>query len=83
MAQMSIRQIDDDAFLRLKARAKANRTSVEALARDAIHEAAKLTSKEKLALVRQMQAWSESVKVPGIPQTLGVDLIREDRDHDH
>ena len=80
MAQMSIRQIDDDAFLRLKARAKAERTSAEALARDAIHKAAGLSVAEKLALVHKMQAATEKMKVPGADQTPGWVLIREDRD---
>ena len=80
MAQMSIRQIDDQAFLRLKARAKAERTSAEALARDAIHKAAGLSVDEKLALVKKMQAETEKMKVPGAKQTPGWVLIREDRD---
>jgi plasmid stability protein len=82
MAQMSIRQIDDDAYARLKARAKAERTTAEALAREAIHKAARLTVQEKLALVQEMQDWSRKAKVPGVKQTLGVVLIREARDHD-
>ena len=54
--------------------------SVESLAREAISEAARLTVEEKLALVRSMQEWSERAKVPGVRQTPGVELIREDRD---
>lgn len=53
--------------------------SVEALAREAINEAARLTVEEKLALVRTMHAWSEGAKIPGVRQTSGVELIREDR----
>jgi hypothetical protein len=30
-----------------------------------------------------MQAWSRNARVPGKGQSLGVDLIREARDHDH
>lgn len=82
MAQMSIRQIDDDAFLRLKARAKAERTSAEALARDAIHKAAQVMIDDKLEIVREMQEWSRKAMAPGIPQTSGLELIREARDHD-
>jgi plasmid stability protein len=82
MAQMSIRQIDDEAYARLKARARAERTTAEALARDAIHRAAQLTVDEKLALVREMQEWSRKSMVPGVPQTPGLELIREARDHD-
>jgi hypothetical protein len=38
---------------------------------------------KKLALVRRSQQWSREARVPGAPQSLGVDLIREDRDFDH
>ena len=80
MGQILIRQLDDATIARLKARARERKTSVEALAREAISDAAKLTVEEKMAMVRKLQAWSESAKVPGVRQTPGVELIREDRD---
>jgi len=80
---MLVRQLDDAAVERLKARARAGKTSVEALAREAIHKAAQLTVEEKLELVRKMQDAGERAKVPGAEQTPGWLLIREDRDHDH
>lgn len=83
MGQMVVRQLDDAAIQRLKIKARAAKTSVEAIARDAIHKAAELTVEDKLAIVRRMQEWSRAARVPGAPQTLGVDLIREDRDGDH
>jgi plasmid stability protein len=83
MGQLLVRQLDDAAIERLKVRARERKTSVEALAREAIHKAAELTVEEKLALVRRMQEWSRRVMVPGVPQTPGVDLIRESRDLDH
>ncbi len=83
MGQMLVRQLDDAALKRLRIRARERRISVEALAREAIHKAAELTVEEKLALVRGMQEWSKRAQVPGAPQTLGEDLIREDRDLDH
>ena len=83
MGQMVVRQLDDAKLARLRARAKAERTSVEALARDAIHQAAMPTAEEKLAIARKMQAWSRKAMVPGVKQTPGWELIREDRDHDH
>ena len=84
MAQILVRQLDDAAIERLKALARQRRTSVEALAREAIHKAAaELTVEEKLAVVRSMQEWGRRAQVPGAPQTPGVDLIREDRDLDH
>lgn len=83
MGQMLVRQLDDAALRRLKVRARERKVSVEALAREAIHKAAELTVEEKLALVRGMQEWSERARLQGAPQTLGEDLIREDRDLDH
>lgn len=80
MGQILIRQLDDAAIARLKARAKAQGTSVEALAREAIQRAAALTVKEKLDVARNMQAWSKSAMVQGASQTEGWKLIREDRD---
>ena len=84
MAQILVRQLDDDAITRLKQRARERNTSLEALAREAIHKAAANRSvEEKLALVRRMQAWSQAARIPGASQTLGVDIIRADRDHGH
>ncbi len=84
MGQMTIRRLDDAKLLRLKAKAKEQGTSVEALARDAIHrEAATLSVAEKLALVDRMQAIVERAKVPGVKQTPAEVLIRESRDFDH
>ena len=83
MAQLLIRQIDDEDMVRLKRRAQAEGTSVEAIGRRALKQAAELSVAEKLALVREMQATWRAARIPGAPQTLGVDLIREDRDFDH
>jgi antitoxin FitA len=80
MGQLLVRQLDDAMIARLKIRARERKTSVEALAREAIGKAAELTVEEKLAIVRRMQAITERAKVPGVSQTSGVDLIREDRD---
>lgn len=83
MGQLLVRQLDDVKLDRLKRRARELKVSTEALAREAIYKAAELTVEEKLAIVRRMQARSAAARVPGIAQTLGVDLIREDRDHGH
>lgn len=80
MAEMSIRKIDDAAYTRLKARARAERTTAEALARDAIHRAAGLTAQEKLALALEMRRKFKAAMVPGVEQTPGWQLIREMRD---
>lgn len=82
MGQLLIRQLDDADIDRLRVRAKARRTSVEALARDAIRNAARLTVAEKYELVRNMQAKFEALKDPAMPQTPGWILIREGRDSD-
>ena len=83
MGQLLIRQLDDDDIARLKARAKARSTSVEALAREAVKKAARMTGEEKRALVKTMLARGEAAKIPGVRQTPGWVLIREDRDRDH
>ena len=84
MAQMTVRRLDDAKLARLKTRAKEQRTSVEALVRDAIHQIAdNLTVAEKQAIVREMQAKFKAAMIPGAVQTPGWVLIREDRDRDH
>ena len=83
MGQLIVRQLDDAVIDRLKERAREQKTSVEALARQAITSAAALTVEEKLALARKMQAWGKAAQIPGAPQTPGWVLIREDRDHGH
>jgi len=83
MGQIIVRQLDDAKLERLKHRAHLQKTSVEALAREAIHKAAALTVEEKLAVVRKMQEAGERAKIPGAEQTPGWVLIREDRDHGH
>lgn len=80
MGQILVRQLDDAALARLKARAKAQGTSVEALAREAIQRAAALSVEEKLELVRQMRAETAALTNPDVEQTPGWILIREDRD---
>ena len=77
---MLIRQIDDAKLMRLKARARQQRTSAEALGREAIHKAAdELSVEEKQAMVREMQARFRSAVNPEVEQTPGIDLIREGR----
>ena len=83
MGQILIRQLDDAVIARLKDRARERKTSVEALARQAITKAAELSVEEKLAVVRKMQEWSSKAILSGVEQTPGWVLIREDRDHDH
>lgn len=76
--------LDDEDLARLKLYAADRETSSEAIAREAVRaRAAELTAEEKRALVAEMLARSDKLRIPGVPQTLGVDLIREDRDRDH
>ncbi|QMW24066.1 hypothetical protein [Sandaracinobacteroides saxicola] len=82
MGQILIRQIDDADLDRLRTRAKAQRTSVEALAREAIRREARLTATEKRALVSEMWAATDALKIEGVRQTPAWELIREGRDAD-
>lgn len=83
MGQLLVRQLDEVTIERLKARARERKTSVEALAREAIRQAAETTVEEKLAIVERMRAWGERAINRDVPQTPTLDLIREDRDYDH
>ena len=84
MAQMTVRQLNDADFARLKVHAAERQTSVEALAREALSRlAGELTRKEKMALVRRMQDTVRRATNWDVPQTPSLELIREDRDFDH
>ncbi len=83
MGQLLVRQLDDAVIARLKAKARERNTSVEALARAALTEAARLTTEEKIALVEKMRDWGRRARNPDVPQTPSLDLIREDRERDH
>lgn len=80
MAEILVREIDETDLDRLRVRARARNISVEALAREAIQQAAKLTVEEKQALVRANWAKTDAARIPGALQTPGWVLIREDRD---
>lgn len=82
MAQMTVRQIDEGRFEALRTRARLRGVSVEALAREAIHQAGLLSVEDKLALVDEMHAWSRQAMTAEVRQTPGWVLIREDRDSD-
>lgn len=82
MGQILVRQLDDATIAQFKARARERKTSIEALAREALTEAARLTVEEKLALIRKMQDWGRRAINPDVEQTPSLDLIREDRDRD-
>ena len=80
VGQLLIRNVDDSLIDTLKRRAAAAGRSMEAEARDALARGARLTGLEKQAIVRALLAETEKLKVPGVEQTPGWILIREDRD---
>lgn len=81
MGQILVRQIDDAALARLKARAEAEGRSVESLARDAIvRSAAEMTREERRQLLQDIVDDAKAAVIAGVPQTPAAQLIREDRD---
>lgn len=77
MAQVVIRNLDDGVVERLKARAAAEKKSLEQKLRDVLTEAAKPSRAEVVEELRRIRALSPPLP-PGAP--LAEDLIREDRD---
>lgn len=77
MAQVVIRNIEDAVVERLKARAAAEKKSLEQKLRDVLTEAAKPSRAEVLAEVDRIRAMTPP-RPPSAP--LAEDLIREDRD---
>jgi plasmid stability protein len=78
MAQVVIRNIDDDVVERLKARAAAEKKSLEQKLRDVLIKAAKPSHAEVIEELRRIRELSPPLP-PGAP--LAEDLIREDRDN--
>jgi len=77
MAQLLIRNIDDDAFARLKARAKARGRSLQAETRLILEQAAAVDPDEVWA---KIDALRTRIAAKGGPRTDSVAAIREDRD---
>lgn len=79
MANVTIRNLDDEVVLRLKDRAKANKRSLEAELREILtRSAGAMTHEEFRKLAEHIRAMT-----PDVPQTDSTLLIREDRDSDH
>ena len=76
MAQVLIRNLDDDVVARLKIKAELKGHSLEQELREIISMAAPLTPDQKIEMFRRVQA----VTPKGVKQTPAEDLIREDRD---
>ena len=79
MGQVIVRNIDDRVVERLKARAMAQRKSLEQSLRDLLTEAAKPGRAELLAELERIRAMTPPRK-PGAVYPTAEELIREDRD---
>ncbi|MCK6450177.1 MAG: hypothetical protein L6R19_04860 [Alphaproteobacteria bacterium] len=77
MAQVVIRNIDDDVIERLKAKARANKKSLEQTLRETLIEAARPSRRSLLAKLERIRALT-----PKRPKAapLAEEIIREDRD---
>ena len=79
MANLTIRNLDDEVVAKLKAQAKAHHRSLEAELRTLLSEAAARPSREEF---REIAARIRAT-TPDVPETDSTLLIREDRDSDH
>jgi plasmid stability protein len=75
MAQVIVRNLDEQVVSSLKTKAELHGHSLEQELREILKRAAKLTSEEKLALVDRIRAMT-----PKRLEDDSADLIREDRD---
>lgn len=76
MANLTIRNLDDEVVARLKKRARDNERSLEAEIRVLLTETAERPSRKTF---REL-AERISTMTPDVPQTDSAELIREDRD---
>ena len=79
MGQVIIRNVDDRVLERLKARAMAQRKSLEQSLRDLLTEAAKPSRAELLADLERIRAMTPPRK-PGAHYPSAEEMVREDRD---
>lgn len=77
MAQVLVRNLEDEVVERLKARAAAAGRSLEAELRDIVTAAAKPSKAETLRALARIRS---RVRQPGPGEPNVVDMIREDRD---
>ena len=75
MAQVIVRNLDDDVVSSLKFKAELHGHSLEQELRDILKQAAELTTEEKLALIERIRAKQERRL-----EDDSTDLSREDRD---
>jgi len=79
MGQVVIRNVDDRVLERLRARAAAQRKSLEQSLRDLLTDAAKSSPAELLAELERIRAMTPP-RAPGVVYPTAEQLIREDRD---
>jgi plasmid stability protein len=79
MGHVVIRNVDDRVLERLRARAMAQRKSLEQSLRDPLTEAAKPSRTELLAELERIRAMTPP-RAPGVIYPTAEQLIREDRD---
>ncbi len=79
MANLTIRNLDDEVVAKLKARAKAHHRSLEAELRVLLSEAAARPSREEFLKAADRIA----AMTPDVEQTDSTEIIREFRDTDH
>lgn len=77
MAQVVIRNLDDQVMERLKTRAAEQRKSLEQSLRDILAEAAKPSPAERVATLRRIRGLSPPLPAGALRAE---DLVREDRD---
>lgn len=76
MANLTIRNLDDEVVAKLKARADSNNRSLEAELREILGQAAETPTSQQLKAIAERVA----AMTPDVPQTDSTLLIREDRD---
>ncbi len=79
MGQIVIRNLDNRVIERLKARAAAQRKSLEQSLRELLTEAAKPGGEDLLAELERIRAMTPPRK-PGVDYPTAEQLVREDRD---
>ena len=83
MAEVLVRQLDDEVVRRLKKRAAGNNRSLESEVRHILEQAAGEAMEEKTRAFRQLSKRLLEQQTGDQPQTPSHILIREDRDSDH
>ena len=76
MAQVLVRNLDDDVLAALRRKAELHGHSLEQELRLVLTAAAQLTGEDRLAFVRRVRALTPT----GVRQTDSAELIRQDRD---